>query len=123
MTKDVMEFLRSKLVTAGVKNVYIGDAPSLQLNCVSIRPVDGYASTLYFCSPSMQEPLLEIIVRNDDYLTGQSEYNLIQKTLDKLVDRDIGILSCLLTGSPGYLGKDVEGFNEWHMIFHITVEE
>lgn len=123
MTDVVIEALRDKLVAAGIQDVYIGDAPSLQLNCVAIRPVDGYASSLYFGMKSIDEPLLEVIVRNTDYKTGQSTYGVVKNTLDKLVDESVGVLSCLLTGSPGYLGRDVEGFNEWHMIFHVTVKE
>lgn len=123
MTDVVVEALRGKLITAELQDVYIGDAPSLQLNCVALRPVDGYPSSRYFGKGLMSEPLIEVIVRNNDYQVGQEIYNKVNKTLDKFSDESNGILSCFLTGSPGYLGRDTEGFSEWHMIFHVTVKE
>lgn len=123
MTDTVNTTLRNVVVAAGVDSVYIGDAPSLQLNCVALRPVDGYPSSRYFGKGLMSEPLIEVIVRNQDYQTGQEIYNVVKKTLDKFSDESNGILSCFLTGSPGYLGRDTEGFSEWHMIFHVTVKE
>lgn len=123
MTDIVGKTLHARIVAAGVKNVYIGDAPSLQLNCVSLRPVDGYPSSRYFGKGLMSEPLVEVIIRNRYYEAGQGIYNTVKETLDKFSDESSGILSCFLTGSPGYLGRDVEGFSEWHMIFHVTVKE
>lgn len=104
-------------------NAVIGDLPSRQLNCVSVKPIDGYPSVYYFGMKSSEEPLIEIVVRNADYQVGQTNYEAIKKTLDKYHNDAVGIDSCFLTGSPGYLGADANGFHEWHMIFHITMFE
>lgn len=123
MNNKALQALRNKLVDAGLEKVYIGDLPSLQLECVAIRLPDGYASSRYFGTQVLDEPLVEVLVRSKDYATGQNWYMLIADLLDKFVDRENGIVSCLLTGSPGYLGKDTEGFSEWHMLFHVTLKE
>lgn len=121
MTEQSIENVRDKLVSLGIDKVVIGDLPSRELNCVAIRPVDGYKSTYYFGMAALAEPLLEVIVRNTDYALGQNYYNLISKNLDKYSATQDGIAACILTGSPGYLGKDETGYNEWHMIFHLTL--
>lgn len=123
MIDKLLQTLRSKLINAGLEKIYIGDLPSLQLDCIAIRTPDGYASSRYFGLQVLNEPLVEVIVRNKDYATGQNWYMLTSDLFDQLVDTQNGILSCVLTGSPGYLGRDTEGFNEWHMLLHVTLKE
>lgn len=123
MTEASMETLRNEIVALGITNAVIGDLPSLELDCVAISPRTGYPNTYYFGSPTTGEPLLVVVVRNKDYQIGQDWYNKIQKKLDKYSNESVGILSSILTGSPGYLGRDSTGFNEWNMIFHISLVE
>lgn len=123
MTDAAIKSLRNSILSTGISKVVIGDLPALQLDCVAIRPVDGYASTYYFGATSLGEPLIEVIVRNKSYEVGQAWYNGIVQKLDQSMDESVGILSCMLTGSPGYLGRDIEGFSEWHILFHVTLKE
>lgn len=116
----ILEHLRDKIATLVSSSVVIGDLPSRAINCVAIRPVDGYSSVYYFGKVSSNEPLIEVIVRDRKYQVGQSNYQKIQESLDKYSSEEAGIASCFLTGSPGYLGADEIGFNEWHMVFHVT---
>lgn len=123
MTDELMKHLQEKIKALDIDNVVLGDLPSRQLDCVALRPVDGYNSTRYFATKTLTEPLLEVLIRNTDYLQGSVWYNVIAKNLDKYVNKDEGIEGCWLTGSPGYLGADENGFGEWHMIFHLTISE
>ena len=118
-----LEHLRDKVLELEVSNVVIGDLPSRQLDCVAVRPVDGYPSVRYFQQTATDEPLIECVVRHKLYQTGQTWYTKIQKALDQYISKEHGINGCLLVGSPGYLGADENGFNEWHMLFHITTFE
>lgn len=123
MSDEVMKTLRNMLVEAGIENVYIGDTPSLQLECVALRPTDGYSSIYFFGRVELAQPLVEVVIRAKAYQLGQSWYDQVKKALDKSSAESVGILSCVLTGSPGYLGRDLNGFGEWHMIFHLTLKE
>lgn len=123
MTDDAMKSLRNKVIALGIDKVFIGDPPSLELECVSIRPIDGYPSTRYFGDTDCEEPLIEVLVRAKTYSLGQRWYNIVSNGLDRFSDLNVKILSCLLTGSPGYLGADTNGFGEWHMLFHVTLQE
>lgn len=121
MPRGITEVLQDKLQQSGVSPVYISDAPSLQLECVNIRLPDGYASSYYFGKMEIEEPLVEIVIRSKNYEKGANWYSQIKKILDQWSSPDDGVLSCLLTGSPGYLGRDIRGYNEWHMLFHISI--
>lgn len=123
MTDKTLRSLKEHLITAGLSDVYIGDLPELKLNCISIRPVDGYVSTRYFGKTDIKEPLLEVLIRNTDYATGTLNYNVATETLDKLSDEAAGILSAFVTGSPGYLGRNANGFGEWHFLVHLSLTE
>lgn len=123
MSDEVMKALRNKIVASGIQDVYIGDAPSLQLECVALKPTDGYASIYFFGRMELAKPLVEVVIRTKAYQLGQSWYDQVKKALDKTNDEEVGILSCVLTGSPGYLGRDLNGFGEWHMIFDLTLKE
>ena len=123
MTDKTLEHLRDVVVAQGISSVVIGDLPSLVIDCVALHPVDGYPSVRYFGQKATNEPLLEVVVRNVLYQVGQDWYNKIQKALDQYINKNYGINSCLLTGSPGFLGADENGFNEWHMLFHVTTFE
>lgn len=121
MTDEIMEFIRSTVESLGIPNVVIGDLPSQLTNCVAVRPVDGYQGVFYFGMKSSDEPLIEVVIRNEDYSLGQTQYMFIQEALNMLRNDTIGLDSMILTGSPGYLGSDESGYNEWHMIFHATI--
>lgn len=120
MTNDMLLHFRDVLTQAGLPSVVIGELPTRTMNAVSIKPTDGYASTYYFGRTSSSEPLLEVQIRNQDYATGQLWSELVKGALDKYQNQEAGIDSCFLTGSPGYLGADENGFGEWHTLFHVT---
>lgn len=120
MTELGYEYLRSVAIGLGATNVVIGSLPSLETNAVAIRPVDGYRSTFYFGQASTDEPLVEVIIRNKDYASGQALYMALKDGMNQLRNEEAGVDSCILTGSPGHLGSDQTGWHEWHMLFHIT---
>lgn len=123
MTNDMLQQFKELLVGAGLPSVVIGELPSRKIDVIAIQPVDGYASVYYFGKTSSYEPILEAQIRNKDYRTGQDWSETVKKTLDKYSNKAVGIDSCILTGSPGYLGSDENGFGEWHMLFHVTYFE
>lgn len=120
MSRSTAEVLRDVIVTTGIQEVFIGDAPALERECVALRLSDGYESTYYFGKSSIREPLVEIVIRTNLYEKGQQWYTAIRRVLDQYSNQSEGIISCYLTGSPGYLGRDTRGFNEWHMIIHVS---
>lgn len=123
MTGKVVEVLRNRIVTAGVNPVYIGEIPLQQKDCIALKVIDGYTDTRYFSATDLAEPLIEILIRAESYEKGQTWYNSVKDALDRYSEPEFGILCCWLTGSPGYLGRDVNNFGEWHMLFHVTVKE
>lgn len=122
MTNNAMKSLRDRILSTGIQNVVIGDLPELQESCIAIRPVDGYPSTLYLGMPETMEPLVEVITRNKSYEEGTDMYNKALKALNKYSDTSAGILLCVVTGSPGYLGRNTNDFGEWHFILHVSVQ-
>jgi hypothetical protein len=71
--------------------------------------------------PETLEPLVEVIVRDEDYASGTTNCNNSMKALDGFVDSTVGILLTKVVGSPGYLGRNTNGFGEWHFIVHISL--
>lgn len=122
MTNEALQSLKTAISAAvGATNVYIGDLPELGENCVAFRPVDGYPSTVYLGMPETLEPLVEVIVRDEDYASGTNNCNNAMNALDGFVDETVGILLTKVVGSPGYLGRNTNGFGEWHFIVHISL--
>lgn len=121
MTDLAMNAIRDALLDCGVTNVYIGEAPKYDLDCCAIRPTDGLANSMYFGQPWLQEPLLEVIIRNKEYKEGQEQYNIAFDLLSSYMNFDAGIRQCVITGSPGFLGRNASGFGEWHFMAHITL--
>ena len=122
MTNEALKSLRTAISAAvGATKVYIGDLPELGESCVAFRPVDGYPSTVYLGMPETLEPLVEVIVRDEDYASGTDNCNNSMKALDGFTAEDVGILLTKLVGSPGYLGRNINGFGEWHFVVHITL--
>lgn len=122
MTNEALQSLKTAISAAvGATQVYIGDLPELGENCVAFRPVDGYPSTVYLGMPETLEPLVEVIVRDEDYASGTDNCNNAMNALDGFVDETVGILLAKVVGSPGYLGRNTNGFGEWHFIVHISL--
>ena len=122
MTNDALTALKTTIQGAiGATPVYIGDLPELDEICVAIRPVDGYPSTVYLGMPETLEPLVEVIVRHTEYASGTDICSNAMKALDGFTAEDVGILLTKLVGSPGYLGRNTNGFGEWHFIVHISL--
>lgn len=123
MTEKAMLALQKQITDAGIEHTYIGDLPELQMDCIAIRPVDGYPSTVYLGMPATLEPLVEVITRAQRYEVGQEMYNAALKATHNYANEEAGILQCVVTGSPGYLGRDTEGFGEWHFILHVSLSD
>ena len=122
MTNEALNALKNTIQgVTGATQVYIGDLPELDENCVAIRPVDGYPSTVYLGMPETLEPLVEVIVRHTEYASGTDICSNAMKALDGFTAEDVGILLTKLVGSPGYLGRNTNGFGEWHFIVHISL--
>ena len=122
MTNEALHALRAVVQSAvGDMNVYIGDLPELQEACIAIRPTDGYPSTHYFGMPTTLEPLVELLVRNADYALGTDANSKAMKALDNFTDGASGIVLSKVVGSPGYLGRNTNGFGEWHFMVHISL--
>lgn len=124
MTNNALMSMQAALQAAvGATQVYIGDLPATDENCVAFRPVDGYPSTVYLGMPATLEPLVEVTIRDAEYASGTTNCNNAMKALDGFVDLAVGIMLTKLVGSPGYLGRNTDGFGEWHFIVHISLTE
>lgn len=122
MTNDALNAIRDAVQAAvGSMNVYIGDLPELDEACIAIRPTDGYPSTVYFGMPSTLEPLVELLIRNSDYALGTDANTKAMKALDGFTHEQSGIQMSKVVGSPGYLGRNTNGFGEWHFMVHISL--
>ena len=122
MTNEALNSLRNVIQGAvGETAVYIGDLPELDIDCLALRPVDGYPSTVYLGMPATLEPLVEVIVRVREYETGTTLSTNAMKAVDNFTDDSVGILLSKVVGSPGYLGRNTNGFGEWHFITHISI--
>lgn len=121
MIGEVSDALLAQARLSSTPAVYFGDLPALDLECAALKIVDGYPSSRYFGATDLGEPLLEVVIRSKSYSNGQQWYSEIKTLLDRFSNEQVGIISCMLTGSPGYLGKDINEFCEWHMIFHVTL--
>lgn len=121
MTVDV--YLASVLTEKGVNSVYIGEPPAVRLNCVALKMSEGFSNARYFGMISLGEPTVEVTIRNDDYATGKAISKTVYESLDKLRSEENGILSCLSSGSVGYLGRDADEFHEWRIIFNLILSK
>ena len=121
MTNEALLAIQQRIkAEVGATDVYIGDLPELQVTCVALRPVDGYPSTVYLGMPETFEPLVEVIVRDMDYASGTDTCSKAMKALNNFTDEATGIILSKIVGSPGYLGRDVNGFGEWHFVVHLS---
>ena len=111
----------------------IGDLPSTADVVVGIVEYDGDVSTEYFggsdrtprsqVSKSIFYPIVKIVIRHDTYSVGQAWAEEIQETLHRYHDDSSGILSCLMVGTPIYLGRNEQKLHEFQVTFNISVKE
>ena len=71
--------------------------------------------------PETLEPLVEVIIRDKDYASGTDACSGAMKALNGFTDESAGIILTKLVGSPGYLGRNVNGFGEWHFVVHVSL--
>ena len=103
----------------------IGDLPSTQNIVVGIVEYDGATSTEYFGmeSKSSFKPIVKIVIRHESYSKGQAWSEEVKNVLHRYHNEDIGILSCLMVGSPMYLGRNEQKLHEFQVTFNITTKE
>ena len=103
----------------------IGDLPATSDVVVGIMEYDGATSTEYFgaASKSLFKPIVKIVIRHDSYPTGQAWSDEVQNVLHRYHNEDIGIQSCLMVGTPIYLGRNAQKLHEFQVTFNITVKE
>lgn len=111
----------------------IGDLPATAEDVVGIIEYDGATSTEYFgasdrfayspIAKSLFNPIVKIVIRHSSYSTGQSWADEVKNTLHRLHDEYSGILSCLMVGTPMYLGRSEQKLHEFQVTFNITVKE
>lgn len=102
----------------------IGDLPTTNTNYVGILEYDGATSTEYFGpkdTSSIYAPIIKIAIRNTSYSEGQEWAQTVKRILHKY--HDDYLISVLLVGSPMYLGKNVEKFHEFQIVFRTQVKE
>lgn len=112
----------------------IGDLPSTADVVVGIIEYDGAISTEYFAAPSRSRfssnasdtlfnPIVKIVIRHSSYSVGQEWSGEVQNVLHRYYDKNNGILSCLMVGTPIYLGRNEQKLHEFQVTFNITVKE
>ena len=103
----------------------IGDLPSTTDIVVGIVEYDGATSTEYFGmeSKSLFNPIVKIVIRHNSYPMGQTWSDEVKNVLHRYHNEDIGIQSCLMVGTPMYLGRNEQKLHEFQVTFNITVKE
>ena len=111
----------------------IGDLPSTSENAVGIIEYDGATSTEYFgvrdtfalraSAASIFNPIVKIVIRHASYSEGQKWSDEVKDTLHRFHDDYIGILSCLMAGTPLYLGRNDQKLHEFQVTFNISIKE
>lgn len=103
----------------------IGDLPSTPDAVVGIMEYDGATSTEYFgeTNKSLFNPIVKIVIRHSSYSKGQAWAEKVKDTLHRYHNEDIGILSCLLVGTPIYLGRNEQKLSEFQVTFNISIKE
>lgn len=101
----------------------IGDLPSTADIVVGIMEYDGATSTEYFGRDSKSEfkPIVKIVIRHESYSKGQAWSEEVQNVLHRYRNEDIGIQSCLMIGTPMYLGRNEQKLHEFQVTFNISV--
>lgn len=101
----------------------IGDLPSTSDVVVGIMEYDGATSTEYFGeqSESLFKPIIKIVIRHSSYQEGQEWAEEVQNTLHRYHDEVVGIQSCLMVGTPIYLGRNTQKLHEFQVTFNISV--
>jgi len=111
----------------------IGDLPSTSSIAVGIIEYDGATSTEYFSASSSERfetishtlfnSIVKIVVRHESYSTGQSWSDEVKEVLHRYHNEYDGILSCLMIGSPIYLGRNEQKLHEFQITFNISTKE
>lgn len=103
----------------------IGDLPSTSEVAVGIIEYDGATSTEFFGATncSVYNPIVKIVIRHTSYPEGQSWTDTLKDTLHRYHNESIGILSCLMVGTPMYLGRNEQKLHEFQVTFKITIKE
>ena len=103
----------------------IGDLPSTAEIAVGIMEYDGANSTEYFGRDSKSEfkPIVKIVIRHESYPEGQTWSEEVQNVLHRYRNESIGIQSCLMVGTPMYLGRNEQKLHEFQVTFNISVKE
>lgn len=108
----------------------IGDLPSVQTDSISLVLFDGVANTEYFGGrkgSTIYQPVVKFVTRNHSYETSRAWVNSIKDALQRYTDmvtnKDGPILSCLLVGSPIYLGRSNIKLHEFQVTFNLQIKE
>ena len=103
----------------------IGDLPSTSDVVVGIMEYDGATSTEYFGdqNKSLFNPIVKIVIRHTSYPEGQAWADDVKDKLHRYHNEDIGVLSCLMVGTPMYLGRNEQKLHEFQVTFNISTKE
>lgn len=103
----------------------LGDLPSTNDVVVGIIEYDGDGSTEFFgkVHESLFNPIVKIVIRHTSYPEGQELADAVKDTLHRFHNKDIGILSILMVGTPMYLGRNAQKLHEFQVTFNISTKE
>lgn len=103
----------------------IGDLPSTNEVAVGIMEYNGATSTEFFgaVNCTVFNPIVKIVIRHTSYPEGQAWAEVLKSTLHRFHDESIGILSCLMVGTPMYLGRNEQKLHEFQVTFNISIKE
>ena len=102
-----------KTLLSGVSNVYIGSMPITPDNSVCIYPSGGYPRDL--TGTFVEEPTVQIRVRNTVYTTGETLCNTIKDALH--AKSSAKLLMIEQQGDTLNLGRDESNRSEWTLNF------
>lgn len=102
--------------------VFIGDLPSLTEEGVGIVLEAGTENPSYFGDyRSLSSPYIRITIRSREYTSGMNRAESIKQDLDRHTDEHI--LSCIINGSPMYIGRNQQKLHEIQLLFYIILKE
>lgn len=107
---------------------FVGDLPSLSDVGCGIVLLEGVSNLEYFAErehefgeSTLFKPLLRFVLRTKTYPRGSEWSDAIRECLHRY--HDDFILSCVLRGSPMYLGRNSEKLHEFQLTFSTIIKE
>lgn len=119
---DIASHLQSQGIGTVGTNIFKGLLPDQPDNCIALFEYAGSPPDLHW---EGEYPGLQVRVRNKSYSAGREKIGSVVSKLHGLCEQTINSTRYLLlkaNQSPGGLGRDANGRNEWVVNFTVIKE-